>query len=327
MIFFPNVLIQAFIQLDDPCPENIATAFYQALVMHDDNANTPTEPSDLQDSEPSDLQDSETDTDEEHDVIDGDKDKTPVTSSKSTKDPKPTVPPTTLSLFEHILQFCYLCIKEKIPPLHFTIALDTETKTWFNNIENSIITTFPTSIQNSFCKTSTMDDDETTDSMRSMCKAKDTHIEHTLLKISETLDQNNLRANAETEKKDPGFKKLEPHRQLLILNALATYPFDQAADSPTAFYIEFLAQKQQFKANNFYATTWLKTKFYSNHQQHLRRIYTVWTGYGQIQTNHKESATFSAQTRRQKKNSMKILFSTKKDLHSLGKSRNQIYQN
>ncbi len=77
---------------------------------------------------------------------------------------------------------------------------------------------------------------------------KDIHIVHTLLKISETLDQNNLRATAETEKKEPGFKKLEPHRQQFILNASSTHPFESAATSPTSFYTEFLSQKQQFKA-------------------------------------------------------------------------------
>jgi hypothetical protein len=41
MILIPNILIQAFIQLDDPCPEKLASVFYQALVMQDDLQNTP----------------------------------------------------------------------------------------------------------------------------------------------------------------------------------------------------------------------------------------------------------------------------------------------
>ncbi len=55
------------------------------------------------------------------------------------------------------------------------------------------------------------------------------------------MDQNSLRAGEEKENKDPGFKKLEPHRQQLIMNASATHPFDSAAPSPTPFYLEFLA--------------------------------------------------------------------------------------
>jgi len=39
--------------------------------------------------------------------------KTPLTSSKTTKE-KSGNPSSILSTFEHVLQFCYLCTKEKI---------------------------------------------------------------------------------------------------------------------------------------------------------------------------------------------------------------------
>lgn len=156
----------------------------------------------------------------------------------------------TLSIFEHVIQFCYLCIKGKIPPLLYTIAADEETITWFNRLELSYINHIPTFIHSSCAETSATDEDMSLDSHCSNRHSvdKDTHIVHTLLKISETLDQNNLRTTAETEKKEPGFKKLEPHRQQFILNASSTHPFESAANSPTPFYTEFLSQRQQFKA-------------------------------------------------------------------------------
>ena len=42
---------------------------------------------------------------------------------------------------------------------------------------------------------------------------------HTLLKISDNLDQNTLRLSKENEEKAKGFSKLENHKKQLILNA------------------------------------------------------------------------------------------------------------
>jgi hypothetical protein len=36
---------------------------------------------------------------------------------------------------------------------------------------------------------------------------------HTLLKISDAMDKNSVRASEDREKKDPGFKKLEDYHQ------------------------------------------------------------------------------------------------------------------
>jgi hypothetical protein len=189
--------------------------------------------------------DDETDTEPEDNQQGNDK--TPVTSSKSPKISQPTN--SVLSTFGHVLQFCYLCIKGKVPPLLYTIATDDETITWFHCLELSFINHIPSTIH-SYTETSTADEDESLGSSHSskQYRDKDVHLVHTLLKISETLDQNNLRATAASEKKEPGFKKLEPHRQQFILNASSTHPFESAAESPTPFYIEFLSQKQQFKA-------------------------------------------------------------------------------
>jgi len=101
-------------------------------------------------------------------------------------------------------------------------------------------------------------------------------IVNTLLKISEAMDQNSLRAVEEKEKKDPGFKKLEPHRQQLILNASATHPFDSAAPSPTPFYLEFLAQKQQFKAKELLCHHLAKNKIlFQPSAAFVPHLYTV----------------------------------------------------
>jgi hypothetical protein len=52
----------------------------------------------------------------------------------------------------------------------------------------------------------------------------------------------------EKEEKEPGFKKLEPHKKKFILNASAVPPYNSQASEPTKFYSQFLAKKSQFKA-------------------------------------------------------------------------------
>ncbi len=82
-------------------------------------------------------------------------------------------------------------------------------------------------------------------SMQFNYDAKDTHIVHTLLKIQEMLNQNNLRATAETEKQDLiAFKKLEPCCQLMLPNVSSNHPFEKAAKTCTLLHLEFSAQKQ-----------------------------------------------------------------------------------
>ncbi len=270
MIPIPDFLIKTFIQLDDTKPVNAVTAFYQALLQMETSVTA-------QDTTFDDDEDTDTDPEDEE----TDQDKTPIISSKS---PKQQCPPTSmLSLFGHVIQFCYLCIKGRITPLLYTIATDDETCTWFHRIELSSIIHIPTTIHSSYAETSTCDEDESFDSHRSMrsSRDKDTHIVHTLLKISETLDQNSLRATAETEKKEPGFKKLEPHRQQFILNASSAHPFESEAATPTPFYVEFLSQKQQFKAKELLCHHLAKNKILfqptAAFASHIYNVDWVWT--------------------------------------------------
>jgi hypothetical protein len=69
-----------------------------------------------------------------------------------------------------------------------------------------------------------------------------------MLKINDNLDEHSLKILKDSDKKEPGFAKLQEHRQLMILNASATPPLDSPANSPTEFYANFLQRKSQFKA-------------------------------------------------------------------------------
>jgi len=246
IIPIPDFLIKAFVLTDPPTPGHVSTAFYSTLKHMDSLEHAESETEEEQQEAPNNEDNTSTE--------ESSHEKTPLTSSKTTKE-KSGNSSSILSTFEHVLQFCYLCIKEKIPPVNYTISNDEEITTWHERLEQSHILKYPpppTSVlgpSGHLTESSFHDDDDTTTSTRSLRESeKDTHIVNTLLKISEVMDQNTLRAAEEKEKKDPGFKKLEPHRQQLILNASSTHPFESQATTPTPFYMEFLAQKQQFKA-------------------------------------------------------------------------------
>ncbi len=270
MIPIPDLLLKTFVQLNKVDPESVAKAFYETMVTFD--AGHSDDSTDI---------DSGSETEIEEDDGSQDIEKTPVISSKTNNRNPSDNTSSFLSSFDHVLQFCYLCKKGKIPPLLFTVATDNETIRWFDQIEHASISTIPSTIHSTHGDTSTYDDDDTAESYRSLRESKDTHIVHTLLKISETLDQNSLRATAETEKKEPGFKKLEPHRQQLILNASATHPFDRAASTPTPFYLEFLSQKQQFKAKELLCHHLAKNKVLfqpsAAFAAHLYSVEWVWS--------------------------------------------------
>ena len=91
------------------------------------------------------------------------------------------------------------------------------------------------------------EDDITIDSSLSL---KDRHMIHTLLKISENLDQNTLRLTKETEEKAKGFAKLETHKKLLLLNATESDTDDVSPTVPTDFCQSFLKKSTIFRAKD-----------------------------------------------------------------------------
>lgn len=84
---------------------------------------------------------------------------------------------------------------------------------------------------------SVVEDDITVESNISL---KDHHMTHTLLKISENLDQDTLRIVKAAKDKGKGFSKLECHKRLLFLNATETDIPDEAAFTPIVFCKAFL---------------------------------------------------------------------------------------
>ena len=70
----------------------------------------------------------------------------------------------------------------------------------------------------------------------------------TLLKISESLDQNTLHLAKDSEEKAKGFAKLERHQRLLILNATEDNPQYSSSPEPADFCRAFLLKSTVYRA-------------------------------------------------------------------------------
>jgi hypothetical protein len=84
--------------------------------------------------------------------------------------------------------------------------------------------------------------------VESSISLKECHMMHTLLKISENLDQNTLRLARDSEEKAKGFAKLENHKRLLILNATEDNPEENSSPAPTDFCRAFLLKSTVYRA-------------------------------------------------------------------------------
>jgi hypothetical protein len=262
----PHVLTKAFLNSSKFDPLSVAQAFYTAMLEFDQSLETKKNGTD----DDGELMEKEDDNnndliDDSAQIREGDE------SSKLSQVPgvfddqdnmkevdnededtmdrtKTHLPIQSLrSSFLHILQFCYLCSKQKIPPVHYSIVSNPEIDSWFNKLDfircaqektgskkrNPVLITSPDS------ESSAMSPDP-------KISRKDQYFIHTMLKIHDTMDKN----YKEKTDKEPGFLRLEDHRKNLILNASALPPYNRKAPKATEFYSTFLAKKSQFKAKD-----------------------------------------------------------------------------
>jgi len=181
--------------------------------------------------------------------------------------------------FELVFQFCYLCSKGKIKNLNYSIQPSPEIIEWKLEIENKFLNikrsqnTLANSTSTSRRSDSIDEEEITVDSTISL---RDKHMIHTLLKISENLDQNTLRLTKESEEKSKGFSKLENHKKLLLLNATESSDNENSPSDPTEFCQSFLKKTTVFRAKEslqqaiktnkeivFYPSTAFTTKLYT----------------------------------------------------------------
>jgi hypothetical protein len=161
----------------------------------------------------------------------------------------------------HVIQFCHLCAKGKIPPVLYSLSSSTETKSWFKSLpvfSNNVKNWLNLHIENS--TTNESDNNASVSSPQRKVSRKDDFLINTMIKLHETMDK----SSKIKEEKDPGFNRLELHWKKLILHASAVPPFDTEAPSPTEFYQSFLSKKSQFKAKDMLVHRFLFNKIAFN---------------------------------------------------------------
>jgi len=263
IIPIPHLLTKAFLNLSKFDPLSVAQVFYETMrefdLKNQDNNQEEKIPSDKDDyttgkntqdtnMENEDNQKEETEPDlfeeQERDAAKTTEDAEDETIPHYEKHPPKD---TLLSSFLHVLQFCYLCANQKIPPVHYSIVTNAAIDCWFNRLDSikGSCSTISTKRRSSIMLNSPESEDSIVSPDQKISR-KDQYFIHTLLKIHDTMDK----SYKEKSEKEPGFARLEDHRKNLILNASALPPYNWKAKKPTEFYSTFLAKKSQFKAKD-----------------------------------------------------------------------------
>jgi len=243
----PVLLSQVFLSLEDLDPLSVASAFFQAMYIFDndddeylsnedklvestDQDSTPNPKSnELDESVEQEHQDKEPDPKQDEDAV-----KSFVMRNSFAEE------------FSHIIQFCQLCSWKKFPPILYTLIDKKNVKNWLSYVKISM----GLSSSNATKRFKLEDSPHEYDPANKISR-KDEQMINTMIKLHECFDNNMSRSIKEKEEKEPGFNRLESHKKQLILNASAVSPYDSMASEPTEFFKTFLQKKTQFKAKEF----------------------------------------------------------------------------
>lgn len=235
IIPLPNLLTKTFLDLESKDPITVAMNFLKTTITHDEFLESY-----------SSLAQSDNETDDNNNTDDN---PTSETTPQSTQENEKFLPN-----FIHIIQFCHLCVKGRIPPVHYRIPSSLAVDKWFLFITSSCCLETKNRHKRSILVTNgeASSDDEVSSPDHKSLKTNH-HLINTMLRINDNLDKHSLKIQKDSDEKEPWFAKLEEHRQLMILNASATPPYDSSANNPKEFYANFLQRKSQFKAKELLA--------------------------------------------------------------------------
>jgi hypothetical protein len=152
IIPIPHLLTKEFLNLSKFDPLSIAQAFYETMqefdLKHQNKNQEDIIPSDKDDNN-ADKNTQDTNMENEDNLKE---DAEPNLFEEQEKDATKTTeeaedetisnykkhPPkgTLLSSFLHVLQLCYLCAKQKIPPVHYSIVTNAAIDCWFNKLDS-----------------------------------------------------------------------------------------------------------------------------------------------------------------------------------------------
>jgi len=237
----PNILTQAFIQLNSTSPFEVAKAFIEKVTKKD--SETSIQDTSLVTDDIEEI-DGDNSSDPKADQADPmlDSEKNDSMAHESREDVSEITPDDIL----HVVQFCHLCALQKIPPVLYSFSPDVEINEWFNSLPVTRVRDQGINKRPISFKEDEKDADSEVSSPENKISKKDHYLINTMIKLHDSMDK----SSKMKEEKEPGFKRLESHRKQLILNASAVPPFSSAAKAPTEFYQAFLSKKSQFKAKD-----------------------------------------------------------------------------
>jgi hypothetical protein len=167
------------------------------------------------------------------------------------------------SYLEHcgyIIQWLFIAMSNRIKPVCYSIARDATILHWFNNSnpelpKNNVYKVDCAIHDESIRKKPSSSSHDPATTISPVNNINDRKIDRniqqltvsTLLEMKESLEAARIHAEKKDEKKERSFNKLPSHQQQMILNASATYPFTEPAESPTEFYASLLSEKSAFK--------------------------------------------------------------------------------
>jgi hypothetical protein len=234
----PHVPTKTCLESESHTPQDVAQAFYLAMNEFDSKElGSPCQ-------EVAQNQPLVEENDQANAKTTGEEDEKSFSSEQDVRD---LVPKRLLQEFVHVLQFCQLSYKKKIPPIAYSVNVNLVIESWFQamSLSNLQGTSIRAKCQQQRNEDSSDLEDDASSPEHKISK-KDQVFLSTMLKISDTMDKN----YKEESNKEPGFSRLEEHRKNLFLNASALPPYDTPAPQPMEFLTTFLAKKSQFKAKD-----------------------------------------------------------------------------
>lgn len=112
IIPIPVLLIQVFLELPSKDPTTVAVSFLKAMFEYDEKAETSSNPD-------SDIIESDNHINDEAVKLNQDR-------------------PYFLDHLLHVIQFCHLCAKGKVPPIHYSHEICSKVNDWFSTLKASV---------------------------------------------------------------------------------------------------------------------------------------------------------------------------------------------
>jgi hypothetical protein len=210
IIPIPHLLTKTFMNLPYIEPCTVARAFFEAMHDYDSQLDDIASALPAQDTkavEPDLATESDNDANSKPD-------NTPDIPMIMTT-PSPTTHPKFMTDFIHVIQFCHLCAKGKIPPALYTLNTSSDIQSWLSSVSAPFKIDKKTTIAK---QASSIDDDDLSfgdeiSSPDQKISKKDHYFISTMLKLHNMMDRNNLKQSKEKDEHEPGFNRLELHQK------------------------------------------------------------------------------------------------------------------